>query len=366
MDGTYFKVGLFVVAASLILLVGAGWLGAGAMKKEEYFVESYLDEAVSGLDVGAVVKFRGVPVGILKEISFTSAVYETRQPYVRLVLAIDEKQVHHDRDESMEDLFDRAVAAGCRVRLASGGLTGAAYVEIDVFEEDEGIEWDPPLVVDWEPQYYQMPSVPSTLTRLQQNVTRALKQITDADLPGLVADLRSMVKGVDEDLRRSLGPTLRNLEAVSAELNVTVTEVKQYVTGTLRPGTEDLANSITGMVQDDLSPAIRNLDRKMGAVAVDLDKLVNEVRAAVDRDLNPTLANVRVASEGLPETIELVNSAVRGVDIFANSERARIDESLENIRVVTADLRELVESIKRNPSMILFGEPPSRVERGGK
>ncbi len=361
MDGTYFKVGLFVIAASAILVVGAGWLGAGAMSKEEFLIETYLDEAVSGLDVGAVVKFRGVPVGTLKEITFVSRRYDTDQAYVLLILALDANKAHRNPGESIDETITDAVSRGVRARLASGGLTGASYIEIDVYEEDQ-LEWDPPLEVDWKPDRLYLPSVPSTITRLAQGAEKVFKQFTDADLPGLVGDIRSLVKGVDEDL----GPTLDNLQQASESLAGAIAEVEAYIAEDLRPQTRELTGSLTTLVKQDLSPAIRNLDRKIGGVAESLDRLVVDLNSSVNQELTPALKNINEASNGLPTAIDLVNSTLHGIDIFAGSERGRIDESLENIRVVTADLRELVEGLKRDPSRALFGNPPPRIKRGGE
>lgn len=365
MDGTYFKVGLFVIIASIILVVGAGWLGVGAMQKEEYLIETYLNEAISGLDVGAVVKFRGVPVGNLKEISFVSSHYDTEKEYILLLMALDQKKVHRGRDQTIEKMLADAIALGVRARLASGGLTGAAYVEIDIFPKDQR-QWDPPIAIDWKPKHLYLPSVPSTMRRLTQGVEKVLRQFTDADLPGLVGDIRDMVKGVDADLRKSLGPTLENLQVSSGELAGAIAEVQAYINQDLRPQTRELTDALINTVQNDLSPAIRDLDEKIGSVAVNLDRLVVDLNGTLDQELTPALKNIRVASEGLPAAVGTVNNTLRGIDIFAGSERGRIDEALENIRVVTADLRQLVEGLKRDPSRALFGNPPPPIQRGKK
>ncbi len=149
-------------------------------------------------------------------------------------------------------------------------------------------------------------------------------------------------------------------------MTAAITEIKKYVADDLRPQTAEFTGAVTDLVKKDLSPAIRNLDRKIGSVAENLDALVTELHTTVKQDINPTMENIRVASDGLPAAVDTVNSTLRSIDIFAGSERGRIDEALENIRVVTADLRQLVEALKRDPSRALFGEAPPRIERGGR
>ena len=47
--------------------------------KEAALVETYIEESVQGLDIGSPMKFRGVLVGKVEEITLTSAVYDTKR-----------------------------------------------------------------------------------------------------------------------------------------------------------------------------------------------------------------------------------------------------------------------------------------------
>jgi phospholipid/cholesterol/gamma-HCH transport system substrate-binding protein len=79
---SYFKIGVFVISAIVIGVIGVVVLGAGAIFQKRSLIETYIDESVQGLDVGSPVKFRGVPVGRVEQISLTSAEYSTRRQYV--------------------------------------------------------------------------------------------------------------------------------------------------------------------------------------------------------------------------------------------------------------------------------------------
>jgi hypothetical protein len=65
----HWKLGLFVVVG-LVAMVGAlFWLGARRFQRTSFPAVSYFDESVQGLDVGSPVKFRGVTVGNVADIT---------------------------------------------------------------------------------------------------------------------------------------------------------------------------------------------------------------------------------------------------------------------------------------------------------
>src|ERR1044071_9832732 len=79
---SYFKVGVFIITATVLFVTGIVLLGGGAFLKKKNTIETYIDESVQGLDVGSAVKFRGVPVGQVDQITLTSVEYKTQRRYV--------------------------------------------------------------------------------------------------------------------------------------------------------------------------------------------------------------------------------------------------------------------------------------------
>ena len=71
----YFRLGLFVVAAiaaavaSIVILLGP------SLGKPYAEIETYFQFSISGLEVGAPVKFRGIQVGQVQEILLSTEAY---------------------------------------------------------------------------------------------------------------------------------------------------------------------------------------------------------------------------------------------------------------------------------------------------
>ena len=68
--GLFVVVSLSALVAALLLLGGRKWF------QPTFTFETYFDESVAGLELGAPVRFRGVPLGEVSEILTSAATYE--------------------------------------------------------------------------------------------------------------------------------------------------------------------------------------------------------------------------------------------------------------------------------------------------
>ena len=157
----YLRVGLMIVAG-IVLLLALIWFIGGNQFRNGTVYESYFSESVQGLDVGAPVKYRGVTVGRVMELGLVTAEYgagmalDLQHSTSRLVFArfeVDTRKIGRVPDT------ETAVALGLRTRLASQGLTGLTYLELDFVDPKQY----PPLQVPWKPEAGYIPSMPSTL-----------------------------------------------------------------------------------------------------------------------------------------------------------------------------------------------------------
>ena len=181
----YFKVGLFVVSATIIAIIGIIVLGAGALFRKKVLVESYFTESVQGLEVGSPIKFRGVRIGEVEEIALAAKEYPTDSKYVLVRARLYPVTFRLKKGIMAFSDLKKEVEKGLRVRLSFHGLTGSAFMETDYLEPAD----NPPLIVDWDPQYLYIPSTQSTITRVGVAVDRIMRRLEKTNIEEITKNL---------------------------------------------------------------------------------------------------------------------------------------------------------------------------------
>jgi len=156
--------------------------------------------------------------------------------------------------------------------------------------------------------------VKSTPGELQVTVARVNDLINDANRANVSQSL-SNVRGMLEENRPKLKATMSNVEATSAKMPALVDDFKKTV--------------------KDADQAITKIDEMLGENRPD-------IRASI-AELRKTLASAS----------ELVEQMGRTVNY--NSEN--IDETLENIRVTTGNLKQFTDTIKSRPYTLIRATP---------
>jgi ABC-type transporter Mla subunit MlaD len=176
----YIRVGALILLATAVLVGALLFFGGAHLSRGQAF-ESYFRETVQGLEVGAAVKYRGVKLGQVSEVGLVSSVYgggapnpdrnsQFQQVLVRYI--IDTDKIGRNADISA------MVAQGMRARLASQGLTGLTYIELDFVDQQRF----PPQQLGWTPRDAYLPSMPSTLSQVQDAAQLLLQRIEKMDL----------------------------------------------------------------------------------------------------------------------------------------------------------------------------------------
>lgn len=155
------KIGLFVVlglAAAVLLAVG---LGAAATHKKTIAYTTYFNEPVTGLDVGAFVRARGVKVGRVGKIAFAP---DHEMIAVRMDMEVEEL----DQFGGARTLL--TVHPSLRAQLASQGLTGSRFVSIDFFDPATNVA----TPLSFPPPDRYIPAAKSQQRALEDSVTKAM------------------------------------------------------------------------------------------------------------------------------------------------------------------------------------------------
>lgn len=313
---TKFSVGLFVIIGMSIVIVFVLYLGMS-----EYFTEgrkynAYFDESVQGLSRDAAVKYRGVNVGQVDNIRVA--------PDGRLVEIVFTLTQQLRNPENLV------------AQIKSVGITGIMFVELERQAPDVKAE---PKDRDFETDYPVIATRPSEMKRLMTDINEILSQIKQVDMEGISNRLITTI----ESMNRTL--VTAEIEKISHGLQKTIEN--------------------TNKILD--SEKWEDFTRSAGNSAEDLEKLISETRAAVEK-IDKSFAG---SSQRFDQASEEVTRAAQKAEMLIgegsqtlDSARSRasdydreMGEIINELRGATSGLNSLIEQVNRQPSRLLYGQP---------
>ena len=137
----HLKVGIFSMIALVLLVAGVGLLASGTFFKDNEDYVLYFEGSVAGLNVGAPVVFRGVPLGRVTRISLVAHDQDDTItiPVGLTILGQNIRYIGSSSrvtDAVRDEMIRRMVEHGLRARIAMVSLlTGQARIELDFFPE---------------------------------------------------------------------------------------------------------------------------------------------------------------------------------------------------------------------------------------
>ncbi len=353
---SYFKIGVFVILATGLLLAAVVLFGSGLFAKDKLKFETYFDESITGLTVGSPVEFRGVRIGQVETIAFAGSVYtippgsgrlSAFKPIVRVVYAVPRETMPELGVEKAGAMLQQMIARGLRVRVNSNILTGQGYLEADYLDPNRF----PVLEVPWTPMYTYMPSAPSEITTLKDSLEKIFTRLEEIDFEGLVDSFARTLEAAE----RAVGDA--NLARISEEATGLLAETRQKVQALDVAGISDATQRLLASL--DRTVADANVPELSAAVT----QFVQEIRATND-NLRRLLASPEGIGSGtnLPEVVARLNRALSSIDRLVTSEKPEIEIIIANFREISDNLRDLTESLRERPSELIFSKPPRESE----
>jgi len=318
----YFKLGLFIIGATTLLLMALVFFGLGALTKHKIKLETYFDESVQGLDVGSPLKFKGVKIGSVERIRFAYNKYDMKDVpfrYVLVEMALDPETPLPMHRGNLHEALEHEIKHGLRIRIAPQGLTGTAFLDMDYVNPHS--KAGTPLPISWTPEFLYVPSAPSTIARLEEtfeSFSKILSKLEDAGIDKAIANLDSLLVLSRQAVADA------NLGGLSTNINGLVTD--------LRRTNADL-KSFTGS---------------------------KESRVAL-KNLADALANMKVSTDNLPQAVTDLRRMLRELNSLLAGQHDDVRTLLQQSRQAFENLNELTGDIKRNPSRLFFGAPPAQV-----
>jgi phospholipid/cholesterol/gamma-HCH transport system substrate-binding protein/paraquat-inducible protein B len=338
--GLFVVVSLFILAAALFLLGGRKWF------QPKLVFETYFNQSVAGLDLGAPVKFRGVPLGQVSEIKTSAATYERDVPLEQrrgYIVVRVEVNLSAEEVERMKQDATKLVSRGLRAQTQLAGLTGQQYLSLDFLDPNKY----PPLDFPWTPDYPYLPSAPNSTAEIIAKAQLFLATLDDADVLALGHNLNTLVT----DLDNKLG------DIPVAELSAKARDV--------------LANVDTTLKRVDSALSAAPLDqtfRKLASVSGRLDALLGDpaVKQTLDSVAVVTARLRKIADDGdLDRVVTRLDEAAERLDVLLGDNQYDVRVIVQDLRVTTENLRSLSETLKRYPAGVLVGGPPDKLQLPG-
>jgi len=347
----YFKIGLFVICALGLAVVGVVVLGAGALFQKKIMVETYFDESVQGLDVGSPVKFRGLQIGKVEEISLAAKEYPTSFKYILVRMSLFQDYLGFETSNFAGALLEKEISKGLRVRLSFQGVTGTAFLEADYLNP----RVNRPLPYTWEPHHPYVPSASSTVTRLSESLERIMRNLEQINYLGISTGMQKTFTAMTKTLEAT------NIENIGQEVNQLLAEIRETNRrlGGLLAGL-DLKSPLADFsaASAGVKRIVENSEQPLSRFLVALQQTTGQI--------NELAGKVNTVSGEIPQTLAQLQATLRRLNSLLLTQQQDMEVTAANIRLISENLKELTDDAKKYPSHLLFGEPPARSEPGNR
>lgn len=320
-------VGGFVLTAIVLLTAALIVFGSGNFMKQQGHFILYFEDSVNGLAPGAPVKFKGVPIGQVKEI----LIYYNQEPYddsIPVIIEIDMTRLRDtlgvDIDLTDQDVMNGQINDGLRAKLQQASMvTGLLFVELNY------VTPAPPPVLHQikQSEYVEIPTMPSGLTEIIKKVSQMVNNISQIDF----ASMGRRLNGLLDKLEKGVGQV--DFKGISDQAKDTLKSI------------DELASN------EDLKKAFANLDTAL----IDLQKLVNNL----DGDMGVLVDDVRVTLTAARETLDRFSVLAADADGMVAPDSAlryELTNALSEFGGAMRSLRVLADYLERNPSALITGK----------
>jgi paraquat-inducible protein B len=270
----------------------------------------FFEGSVRGLKKDALVEFKGIKVGSVKEIrlEFNNKDASFRIP---VLVEIEPERFLSDTDtethsplKTLKALIDH----GLRARLQTGSLlTGQLFVELDMHPNT------PVRMVDYGGPFIELPTIPADLPQMITSVKNILNKIENLDIQKIESEFLDILKGANHFMK-------------GADKLINKQELESTI--------DDFKTSLTFLKQ-----ILRKIDQKIEPIAENLENTIGAGHAALEKT---------------QITLDLVDEVLSPDSPL----QYRFIELTSELSEMARSIRILVDMLERQPNSILFGKEP--------
>jgi phospholipid/cholesterol/gamma-HCH transport system substrate-binding protein len=317
------KVGVVVTIAVVFFLVALVFVGGvNLLRKHKSEYKTFFKFA-GGLEPGSLVRYGGLKVGTVK----SAELDKNDSTRIEVVLQVDP---------------DTPIKVNSVARISSLGFLGENYVEVS-----PGTATAPRLKSGSVIQSMEIVQLSDVFNNVNNITVNATKLVNDLDDQVLV-------------LAKNANQLINNLnDVVSPENKQHFTSVLANTDEMLKTSKPHIENTLSNLdtVTAKMNPVLDNINVTIGKannLTDHLDSMLVEDRPAIRQSLQ----NLQTSLAAAEQLIDQLNETL-------GSNRGNLDETLENIRITSQNLKEFTDTVKQHPYSLIRitgqkdREPPS-------
>ena len=292
-----FMVGLFVSLGIIITVVAIIWVGATKYFEKGNRYVTYFNESVQGLQKDSIVKYRGVEVGRVEQISVAPDNH-----LISVVMKVN--------------LRDKNLPQTTIAQLKMAGITGMVFVELD---RQKAGELDLSPKVSFPSEYPIIPSHPSEIAKIMSGVNSVVDKFNKVDTQGTVNQFKSTAAEIEIFFKgKDMQIILANVKALTASLK----DASARLDKTMAAGKLD-------EILVETSKAVKDTRALMGTVqeeirALNLREAMGKTQA-IANEVKATSENLRQTSETLESFVGRINERPSDL-LFGKPPKKRFNE----------------------------------------
>src|SRR6056297_1058057 len=344
-------IGIFVIGAVVLIVGGLVFFGPGGLFTETSHYVIYFESSVKGLNVGSPVRFRGVRIGQVREISIRVRPSDL-EFHIPVVIELDPKKI--TAEGSGQGLFETLktsvqaedpilplIAEGLRAQLQLDSLvTGQLFINLDM------VPASPVSRVDLPSDYPQIPAISSSLAELTK---------TFEDLPWqqLVDKLMQSADGVQRLFNSShLHNAVEQFDNTTALLNELLSQMNTSIPALMGNAEETLTKS---------QKTLTGIDGNIEAAFQDIQLTLESARlsvAAMEQRITPMTETFDRGMEAFTQASDRVTATMGQLESLTTEDSPLLQQfsiTMQELNRTLRSLRTLVDEIERNPQILLRG-----------
>jgi len=309
-------IGVFVIGALVLLVASLVLFSSQDLFTPKRFFVAYFNQSVNGLNVGAQMRFRGIPVG---EVLKIDGVYdpETGNMIPRVTLEFHPETMENAVVEEGEyTLLPFLLARGMRASLKSASLlTGQLYVALDFYPGT--------------PERYLGSGIDAfpELPTIDSGLDQAIAKLSGLPIEELFVRMNGALSAAEDLLRNPhIDESLAVLPALFMDADSTLVDLRQYV-------------------NRDLTDATRNASRALAVARTSLQSLTQTIG-------DETLVQVDATLAELENTLQMVHQHLEANDPLMYELRGALHEIASAARSV----RDLADALEEHPESLFRGK----------